>query len=140
WPSALRYSTLLEMFVPMSGQQSHTLLVAEMDAFGGDNFANASQREFGKLFLPGIEQRNGIAGGDGKEQFKIFAIGQCGEQRRFGGRFRAGSELRAAADGNGTGENFRADMAGFQQVPQVAGQSVTEIDHGMNGKAAGQPA
>src|SRR6185295_2852462 len=80
WPSALRYSTLLEMFVPMSGQESHTLLVAEMDAFGGDNFANASQREFGKLFLPGIEQRNGIAGGDGKEQFKIFAIGQCGEQ------------------------------------------------------------
>ena len=45
----------------------------------------AQQLQFGKFLLPGVEQFDGIARRDGEQQFKIFAIGERGDDGRFGG-------------------------------------------------------
>ena len=107
----------------MGGEWARAGFVAERDAFAGGDFADAGERRF-EFFFPGVEQRDGVLAGDGEEEFEVFAVGERGEERRFGGGFYLGGELRGAADGDRGGEQFRANAAGFQNVAKVTGEAV----------------
>src|SRR5882672_9469616 len=100
-PSAAVSSGLCEMNVTMSGHRQVAVLVAEFNASGGDDLPDAGQRHIGELFLPRVEQRDSVAAGDGEQEFKVLTVGERGEQRRFGGGFGFGLQLRGAADGDG---------------------------------------
>jgi hypothetical protein len=68
----------------MGGQGPDTILVPDRDDVAAGDFANATELEIGEALFPGIQQRNGLATGDGKKQFEILAIGQSCKQGRFG--------------------------------------------------------
>src|SRR5579862_4585268 len=84
-PSACVSSGLCEMFVAMGGQRADAFFGADGDAFARGDFADASELEFGKFLFPGVEQRHGVAAGNGEQQFKVLAVGQRGEQWCFCG-------------------------------------------------------
>src|SRR5579872_2226536 len=86
-PSAWVSVGLLEMYVAMGRKRTRAGFVADGKTLALRDLANAGQFGLGKLLFPGVQQRHGIAAGNGEEQFKIFAISQCGEQRRLGGSF-----------------------------------------------------
>ena len=56
------------------------------------------------------------------------------------GELRARGQFRRAADGDGRGQQLRADATGLQQVTQVARQAVAQINHGVQRKVLRQPA
>src|ERR1700722_562145 len=139
-PSACVSSGLCEMFVAMGGQRKDAFRRADGDTFVGNDLSDARELKFRKFLFPGIEQRHGVAAGDGEQKFEILAIGQRGEQRRFGGSIRSGSEARLAAGGDARAEQFRADLGRLDDMPQIAGETVAEIDHRVDGKMCGEPA
>ena len=94
----------------------------------------------GKFFLPGIEQFHRVAAGHREQQFKILAVGQRGGKSRFGRGTCPRPQPCRAADRNRRFEQFRADATGLQNVPQIAGQAVAQINHRVNGKMFRQPA
>src|SRR2546426_1186238 len=57
---------LCEMKVAMRVQRSHAIAAADQDTWSGSNLSNASQRQIGKAPLPGIQQADSIAAGEGK--------------------------------------------------------------------------
>src|SRR6266446_3208115 len=83
-PSASVSAGLCEMHVAICAQWSHAVLVFDGRPLASRDFADATQREFGKLFFPGIEQRHCIAAANRKEKLKILPVSQRGQQRRFG--------------------------------------------------------
>src|SRR5438445_10711422 len=84
-PSASVSAGLCEMYVAIGGQQSHPILVPNRDPLARRDFTDATQRHFGKLLPPGVEQRDRLAAGHREEQLKILPLGQRCQQRRFGG-------------------------------------------------------
>src|ERR1017187_5049340 len=72
-PSAAVSAGLCEMYVAMGRQRSHALLVTDVDSLARLDLADARQRKTGKLLLPRVEQRHGVAAGDREQQFKILA-------------------------------------------------------------------
>src|SRR5690348_4308970 len=74
---------LCEMFVAMESHRASAGFVAERDAFAGRDFADARQREFGKLLFPGVQHRNGVLARHGEQEFKILAIGERRQQGSF---------------------------------------------------------
>ena len=96
---------------------------------------------FGKFLLPGVEQFHRVAAGDGEQQFKILAIGQRGGERRLCVRSSASPTSFAAREiGIADLQQFRADAAGLQNVAQIAGQPVAQVNHRVDGKMFRQPA
>src|SRR6266853_4597476 len=83
-PSASVSAGLCEMHVAICGQRSHAVLVFDSDALARRDFADATQLKLGKLFLPGIQQRNCIAARNREEKLKILSVRQRGQQRGFG--------------------------------------------------------
>jgi len=124
--------------------------VAESQAGGGRYFADATEAEFGELFAPGVGEGDGVTGGDGEEEFVVFAVGQGGEEGRFGRGLRSSvgggcrREARCctggAADGDGADQEFGSDFAAFHKVAQIASQAIAEVNHGMDGKMFSEPA
>src|SRR5206468_1939912 len=88
-PNAAVSSGLCEMNVAMFGDFAHALLRADLQAGFRRYSANATQRQAGKLFLPGIAQWHGVLAGHREQQLEILAVGQRRQQRRQGGRFGA---------------------------------------------------
>src|ERR1017187_400178 len=83
-PSAVVSPGLCEMYVAIGRQRSHALLVPDGDALTRLNLADARQREIGKLQPPRVKQWHGVAAGDREQQFEVLAVGQRGQQGRFG--------------------------------------------------------
>src|SRR5580765_7677794 len=120
------------MLVAMSSQRANAFLITNCNAFAGGNFADATQLDFRKLRLPGIEQRDGVFTRDSEQQLEVLAVGERSEQGRLGGRFNFGGTPRLAADRNGRRMKLRAYPACFQNVPQVACETVADIEHRVN--------
>src|SRR5438105_1284052 len=139
-PSICVASGLFEMNVTMSGEWAGASFVTYFQPRLRNNLSNTGQFESRKFVLPTVKHTHGIFAGNGKQEFKILAIGQGGEQRRFAGRFGFGLQTRGAADGDGTGQDFCSQLGGAQQMAQIAGQAVADIDHRMDVKVFGQPA
>src|SRR5215831_2502963 len=127
------------MNVTMSGQWPHTILVTNSNSFAAGDLADATQSDFREALLPGVQKWHGVAAGYRKEQFEVFAIGQRGEQRRFGGGFGFGVQPGLAGDGNCRCKQLCAHVAGFEDVPQIPGKAITDIDHGVNREMPAEP-
>lgn len=127
------------MNVSMSGHGPGTLVVSEVEGGVLGDAPDAGEADLGEPGLPPIEHRDGILLGDGEEQFEILAIGEGGEDRRFGAFTGAGPEFGGATDGQTLLEQFRAHRAGGGQVSEIAGETVAEIDHGVHLEMFGQP-
>src|SRR5260370_1283579 len=63
-PSRSVSAGLCEMNVAMRCQRPYSLLVADSDRIAGSNLPDAAQPHVGKLWLPGVEQRNGVTAGN----------------------------------------------------------------------------
>src|SRR5579859_2647355 len=85
--------------------------------------------EFARPFLA---QSGDMARIDGEEQFKVLTVVERG------GQF----SLRCARDGNFRGIDFKSGpaRADVDEALEIIGQSVTEIDHCMNGEMVCEPA
>src|SRR2546423_546492 len=92
------------------------------------------------MFLPRVQQSHGISRRNGEEQFKIFTVGQRGEERWFARGLLTRLQSGRFADGYGIGEQFGAHVRRVKNMPQIAGQAVAEVDHGVNGKRVREPA
>ena len=99
------------MCVTMSPESADAVFIAEAKPWFSSDFPNTRNPGFRKLLFPLIQDGDRIFGRDGEQEFEILAIGQSGQERRFGRRFSFGVEFGGATDGNGAGENFRADLA-----------------------------
>ena len=73
------------MNVAMGCERLDAGLVANRDAFPRRDFADATQFQFRKLFFPRVEQFHRVGARHREQQFKILAIGQRRDERRFGG-------------------------------------------------------
>src|SRR4051812_7538282 len=82
----------------------------------------------------------GVFAGDGEKQFKVFAIGQRREQRRLRGGFAASLKFGGAADRDRRREQFGADMTGVENVSEIAGKPIAQIDHCVNIELVSEPA
>jgi len=60
-------------------------LSADQNSVAGDNFPDATQIQFRKLFFPRVEQFHRAGARHREQQFKILAIGQRRDERWFGG-------------------------------------------------------
>src|SRR5213592_372238 len=128
-PRAMVSSGLCEMNVAMNGQRLHALLVAKLQAGLGGDLADAGEWHVDKLLLPAIQQRHRVAPRDGEKQFEVFPGGQGGEQGRFGGGVAAGMAFGRRADGDGVLAQLGADAASLEQMTQITGQPIAEVDH-----------
>ena len=70
----------------------------------------------------------------------ILAIGQRGEQRRLGGFGLAGAQPCLAADRQGALEQLGPGVGLGEQMAEIAGQAVAQIDHRTWLMVRGQPA
>src|SRR6516162_586059 len=82
-PRASVSAGLCEMSVAMLLQRAHSGFVADADSFLGRNFADAGQLHLRELLFPGVQQWDGIAAGDGEQEFEILAVGQRGQESRL---------------------------------------------------------
>src|ERR1700757_1987381 len=89
---------LCEMNVAMFGHRAYSILGPERQRGRGGDLSDAAQWSFSELFLPAIQQPNRVGAAHGEEQFKIFAIGQGGEQWGFPGPRRTGRHARRPAN------------------------------------------
>ena len=104
-----------------------------------------------KCLLPGIQQLDRVPAGHGEEQFKVLAVGQRRQRRRLVAvamfvrtwltcpRLSLPQFGRARNRQRGL-QNFRAHFACLQNMGQIAGQSVAQIQHGMEVEMVRQPA
>src|SRR5205823_2418966 len=111
-PRAWVSSGLLEMDITMSSQRMNSRFVVNFQPGFGCDFTDAGQGQPGKFLLPGIEHGDGIVTGDSKEQFKILAVSQRGQQRRLARRFGPSLPARGRANEDGVGEQEGAGLAG----------------------------
>lgn len=81
-------------------------LVAVADEEGGfgEDLSDAGKAEVGEGLFPGVEQGDGVARGDGEEEFEILAVGEGGDEWWFGGGGAEGGVSGGAADGDGAFE------------------------------------
>src|SRR6185503_8003966 len=128
-PRAKVSSGLREMNVTMNVERADALLISESETrFCGDA-PDTGERQFGKLLFPRIKQRHGLAAGDGEEQFEILAIREGGHDRRLGGSGSARLIFCSRTDGDGGFEQIRSQLGRVQEMPEVAGQTVAQINH-----------
>src|SRR5262245_12660483 len=71
-PSASVSSELCEMNMPIGGQWTHAVPVADDKPRFGRYFTDTTHPELRELAFPRIEQPHGVTGGGGKQQFEIF--------------------------------------------------------------------
>src|SRR5688572_7760496 len=74
-PSATVSSGLLEMCVAMNEEGFDALFVAQMNAWFSGDFSDARELHGRESFFPFISQLHRVFACDGKEQFKILAVG-----------------------------------------------------------------
>src|SRR6266487_3820367 len=122
------------MNVAMSRQRANARLVANGDAAACVDSAKATEPKFWELLLPRVEQRHRVLARDREQQFEILAIGQCGDEGRFGRITSLRGKFRRAADGNRALEQFRSHVTGLEKMPQIARQSVADVHQGVDGK------
>src|SRR5207253_3888659 len=118
---------------------AHAILVFDGDPIARGDSANAAQFELWKLLVPRIKQRHCVMTGNCEEQFEILSISEGGREWLL---LRSGSFrhlARGPADWDGRGEQFASDAAGSKNMPQVAAQAITQIDHRMHGEMLRQP-
>src|SRR5262245_19036985 len=89
-PKAAVSSGLCEMNVTMSGERTDAFLVAQPQSWLWRDLPDATEFHRREGAAPRVGQRHGVSGGDGEEQFKVLAVGQCRQKRRPGRRFGAG--------------------------------------------------
>ena len=126
------------MIVAMGCEGARAFFIAQSDAACVCDLADAMERDVGESRLPTIEHGDGVFGGNSEEEFVIFAISERGEERGFAGWIFFGGELGGAANGDGGGTQFRTDAL-TEQMPQVGGESIAEIDHGVDVKRLCEP-
>src|SRR5688572_26125004 len=81
-------SGLFEVSVTMLRNFPHPGVVPDAETRLRSDFPDATELRFWKVLLPAVDNGDRVRGRDGEEQFVILAIGQGGQKRRFGGRFR----------------------------------------------------
>ena len=94
----------------------------------------------GNCLRQAIQQRHGVAAGNGEQQLEVLAVGERGEQRGLGGGAGLGGAAGLAADGDRGRVQLGADAAGGQDMAQVAGKAVADVEHGVHLEVLREPA
>src|SRR4051794_23373020 len=79
--------------------------------------ADAGERQARKAPLPGTLQRTSLAGTDGKEQFKVFAVGE----RLIG--------CDPGSEGELLAQNLEAAAAGGREAGKIGRQTIAQVHH-----------
>jgi hypothetical protein len=131
---------MAEVFVAAGREFADAVPVADERGWAGSDAADAGDAHIRETFAPAIHDRNGVTGGDGEQQFEVFAVGEGGDHGGLGEFAFAGPEPCGAADGDRGAEEFGAEVAAhFEEVSEVAREAIADVDHGVDLSGGGEP-